>query len=113
MRNKTISWNIDGFFAHFDQYQLVCQDHNPIYFHIQETKFKFNYQINKLGKYKCYTKNFKSQNNVAQGGIMTLIDENYNSTQIQLRTELQAIAIKVFYPIEHTICNLYSFLTQN
>ena len=114
MRNKNIiTWNCDGFFAHFPEYQLICKDYEPIIFNLQETKFKFKYMPQKLGKYICYIKNFKSQNNVAQGGVMTLVNENFHSTEVPLRTNLQAIAVKVAFPICFVICNLYLLGSKN
>ena len=108
MRNKNIiSWNCDGFYSHLPEFQLVCKDYDPIIINLQETKFKYKYIPKKISKYKCYIKNFNSLNNVAQGGVMTLVNENYNSSEILLQTNLQAVAVKITFPICFVICNLY------
>ena len=71
-KNNIISWNCDGFYSHFNEFQLICQDFNPIFFGVQETKFKFDQKIGKLEKFNAFTKNFQTATNVAQGGVLIL-----------------------------------------
>ena len=106
-KNNIISWNCDGFFSHFNEFQIVCQDFNPIFFCVQETKFKFDYKPDRIGKFNCFSKNFQAANNVAQGGVLILINENYYATEFPLNSDFQAIAVKVFFPIEFVLCCLY------
>ena len=60
----------------------------------------------KYTNYKSYYKNLQTDT-IAHGGVYTLVRENITSCEVLLNTTLQAVAIRIFYPIEHVICNIY------
>lgn len=104
-RDNIISWNCDGFFSHHNEFKLLLQNYNPIVCCLQETKFNVN-QFPSFRNFKSYIKNYPTET-VSKGGVMTLVSENYSSEHISLDTDLEAVAVRLFYPIKFTICNLY------
>lgn len=103
--NKIIQWNCDGFYSHHEDFKLLLNEYEPYIICLQETKFKFNHKP-KLNNYKSYYRNVDSTT-VAKGGVITYIKDNFDSEEILLNTNLQIVAVKVFYPIEFIICNIY------
>lgn len=103
--NCIIQWNCDGLYSHYEQFKRLITENNPYIVCLQETKFKCDH-IPKIKNYKSYTKNLLS-NTVAHGGVAIFVNENFHSEEVILNTNLQAVAITIFYPIKFTICNLY------
>lgn len=103
--NKIIQWNCDGFCSHHEYFQLILNANNPYIVCIQETKFKYKHKP-KLNNYKSFYHNVDSET-VAKGGVVTFINNNFDCEEIFLNTKLQIVGVKVFYPIELIIYNLY------
>ena len=103
--NKIIQWYCDGFYSHHEDFQLLLKEYNPYIICIQETKFKYKHKP-KLSNFKSFYHNVNSST-VAKGGVITYINNNFDCEEIVLDTNLQIVAVKVFYPIEFIICNLY------
>lgn len=76
--------------------QIVC---------IQETKFGSNQTFQKK-HFNCFQENFKSIG-TAKGGVLIMIKENISCHRIKIKTKLQAVAVKVYFPEEISICNIY------
>ena len=55
--------------------------------------------------YNCVNKN--SGFNRARGGVLTAVKNNIQFINIQINTNIEAIAIKLNVPFELTICNIY------
>ena len=107
MNNTTtlLNWNIRGFFTNKYELQVLINEFKPLFITLQETKLNIEAHIN---NYKSYIKNKPfSQGINACGGVMTLVNSNLHSLNFQLNTNLQAIAVKLYYPFEFIICNLY------
>lgn len=104
-RKNIIQWNIDGFFSHLESFKLLVNKYLPYAICIQETKFNFNF-VPEFKNYKNYYKNFQSEL-YAKRGLLTLVDDNFFSEEVVLNTNLEALAVKIFTPLEFTLCNLY------
>lgn len=103
--NKIVQWNCDGFYSHHEDFKLIIQDYNPYIICIQETKFKHDH-IPILKNYKSFYKNVNSTT-VAKGGVVTFVNENFDCEEIAITSNIQAVAVKVYYPVEFIICNIY------
>ena len=103
--NKIIQWNCDGFYSHNEDFKLILNEYNPYIICIQETKFKYDHKPI-LNNYKPFYHNVYS-NTVAKGGVITFVNNNFDCEEILLNSNIQAVAVKVYYPIEFIICNIY------
>ena len=103
--NKIIQWNCDGFYSHHEDFKLLVNEYKPYIICIQETKFKFNHKPI-LNNYKSFYNNVNS-NTVAKGGVIIFVNENFDCEEITIASNIQAVAVKVYYPVEFIICNIY------
>lgn len=107
MNNTTtlLNWNIRGYFTNKYELQVLINELNPIFITLQETKLNIDAYLN---NYISYIKNKScSQDIMASGGVMTLINKNIHSSHFQLNTNLQALAVHVTYPFDFVLCNIY------
>ncbi len=100
-----ISWNCRGFFFHHEEYKILTQNYKPFVFCFQETKFNIN-QFLTFSDYDAYIKNYETTT-VAKGGVMTLVSKEFSSSLVHLSTNLEAVAVRLYFPIKFTICNIY------
>lgn len=107
----TLQWNCLGYQTHQHELNILVNTYSPSIINIQETKFNINFQP-KYKNYTSYFKNLNTQTN-AHGGVLTYVHETITSYEIPLITNLQAVAVKVFYQFEHINCNIYLPGTQN
>lgn len=100
-----IQWNCGGLYSKISSFKKLISEFNPIHVSIQETKFKVNYRPN-FKHFKTYYKNIDDGIN-AHGGVMTLVNEMLVSNEVQLNTNFQAIAVEIYFPFKHIVCNVY------
>lgn len=79
--------------------------HKPVVLCLQETHFKGD-KHHELKNYKVFGKNRRDQLQ-ASGGVATYVLSHYSCSEIPLNTELEAVAVKIQYDIDITICNVY------
>lgn len=103
--NYILNWNCLGYHTHLAELNILVNNFSPSIINIQETKFNYKYTPN-YNNYKSYYKSLQT-NTIAHGGVITLVRENLTSSEVHLNTTLQAVAIKIYHPIEHVICNIY------
>lgn len=102
---KIVQWNVNGFYKKFNEIKLLISQLNLYILCLQETHFVHSKQPS--------LKNFRIYHTIdnihlrASGGVAICVRENFHSDEISLNTNLQAVAVKVFHPLELTICNLY------
>lgn len=84
--------------------KILIQEYEPVAICLQETKCKLR-SVPKISGYKTYFKN-KRSNTVAHGGVAILVKEGFQADEVSLTTSLQAVAVKLFNPVEITICNI-------
>jgi exonuclease III len=100
-----LSWNCRGFFAHYEEFEILKQNYNPIAFCFQETKLKSKY-FPTFRNYDAYVCNCDSDT-VAKGGVMTLVLRDFSSNKIDIDTRLEAVAVRLYCPLKFTLCNVY------
>lgn len=100
-----IQWNINGFYSRLNFIQLLLSEVKPIALCLQETRLK----PEQKPKVKNYTGYFKSRTiqTIASGGVAIFVKDEYKSAELPLQTNLEAIAVTIWYPSSITICNVY------
>lgn len=106
-----IQWNCCGFSAHLNEIQMLTAKYNTIALCIQETKFPFDY-IPVLKNYKAFYHNVLS-NTIAHGGVATYISNSFSCKEINISSNFQIVAVKIYFPVELTIINIYLPNTTN
>ena len=99
-----IQWNCRGFRVNFNELSLLIQNHNPVALCLQETHLKDTDNSN-IKNYTMY--NHYAQADRASGGSSIAIHNNYIHSQIDLKTNLQAIAVRLTLAKTITICSIY------
>lgn len=99
-----IQWNLNGFFKRYVNLQVLIKEYLPTVICLQETHFKGDYcaKLNGYDKYYCNRQSIQ-----ASGGVATYIKNDFHSEQVNLNTQLEAIAVTCYFPYKITICNLY------
>lgn len=100
-----LQWNCNGLYAHIAELKLLLNELDPFLFCIQETRFKHDH-IPQLKGFNCVFHNHYNENN-ASGGVMICVKSGFRYIEIDLNSNLQAVAIEVYYPQRFTICNIY------
>lgn len=99
----TISWNINGIFTHLPELQIITAKYQPDYICLQETHLDLNKTLN----FKGHTIYRKDRDHNNYGGVAILVKQSNHSTEINIQTDLEAVAVRVLYPEPCTICSNY------
>lgn len=105
MSLNIIQWNINGFVKKLNNIQILNHKYNPLLLCLQETNLNDTYTPF-LKNYKLYHSN-RTNCGRASGGVAILARTDYPTSQIQLKSNLEAIAITIQLESNITICNLY------
>ena len=111
MSQYIINWNIDGYFSHINELNLLIDTYDPYIINFNETKFKFAF-VPSHNKYDFYFINKLAINNVASGGVATAVNKQFFSKRIYLNTHLQVVAVLIAFPIEFVLLNIYLPITD-
>ena len=106
---KLIQWNTDGIKPknQAGNFQQLTRELDPSAYICQELKLSYNEKFEIKG-FKSYIKTLQVQpNENAKGGVGIFIKNNIASYQIDLQTDLQAVAISMKSNIRITVCSLY------
>lgn len=105
-KNNIIQWNINGVNSHIGELRHLIQDLCPYVICLQETLLREN-QNHNINGYNIYRTDGISDRR-ARGGVATYVNSNFQSEEIILNnTDLEVVLIKLFFPIEFYICNIY------
>lgn len=107
MQNTIIQWNLDGYYAKLTELKLLQHIYQPKVICLQETQLSpRNAPI--LQNYTQYRHDY-TEGLRACGGVATFIHNEIYSKQINIQTQLQAIATQVHITNREiiTICNIY------
>lgn len=99
-----LQWNINGFYKHLPELNLILSELHPFVLCLQETHFKS--KPHQLKKFKCYSTN-RRQQSIASGGVATYVSDEIDSEQISLNSQLEVVAVKVHAKQEYTVLNIY------
>ena len=104
MDNTIIQWNCRGLKANFNEVRLLLSTYAPSVFCLQETFLKDS-NISLKG-YNLF--NFINENtDRASGGSSLAVNNKLPHSQIDLDTQLQAVAVQVSLHRTITICSVY------
>ena len=104
-QNNILQWNINGLRGKCTQLQCLLGKYNPNIIALQETKLPPNitYEIKK-NKFHNFHKNGAAHG----GGVALYISKNLPTKEVQLQTNLEAVAATVWYQhTKMTACSLY------
>ena len=100
-----VSWNCRGIRSRIDDVKNIISTYNPICLALQETFLKPTNQL-KIRGFHCFRKDCSRNSNVS-GGVCIFTSNRYPSTEHQLNTTLQAVAVRIHTTRLITICSLY------
>lgn len=85
-------------------------ENSPFVIALNETKLKVNDKL-EIKNYSCKVRKEilidRKKGEIAHGGVALAIHDSIDYVELKLNTQLQAVAAKIKYPFNHTICNLY------
>lgn len=107
IQEKFIQWNLKSIYAKKPELIQLIHLINPVAIALQETRLKPSQSI-KINNYKIYRKDFEGGEN-ASDGVAILTHEKYYSQEINLQTNIQAIAVRIkTHSLGYiTLCSLY------
>lgn len=105
MDSCILQWNLNGFYNNFNELKLLISDYNPFAICIQESHFEHSRKPT-LKNYSIYYK-LDQFHMRASGGVAICVKDGFYAKEIELNTDLQAVAVKMFYPLEFTLVSLY------
>ena len=100
-----IQWNIRGCIYHYCDLKILLSEYNPICMCLQETHFKPG-QSYSLKHYNIVRHDSPIQVRV-NGGVAIFIRQDATFKQVNLNTDLQAVAVRMSAPYNVTVCNIY------
>lgn len=106
-RSLLLQWNLNGFYAHYEELVQLVAESRPYIICVQETLFKREQAV----KFKGFT-SFRHDvsipmGNRVRGGVSILISDDCLAEQIPVSGDLQLVVVRVKYPVTATICCLY------
>ena len=99
-----VQWIIRGLRANFEELRLLCNQYNPQVVAVKECQLRKDKSIN-LTVFSGITKNSPGDN--ATGGVTLYNNKSDLFSEIELHTDLQAIAVRVSAKKTLTVCNVY------
>jgi len=101
-----LQWNCRGFWANFEELKHICHDLKPSVVCLQEIRLAASAKSNIKG-FSSYHVSSTSVDGIPIGGSSILIENSISHQRITLRTELQAVAVRVSLAHTITICSIY------
>ena len=105
MANKLIQWNCRGLKANFNELLLLLTGLCPSIKCLQETFLKPSDNLDIMG-YTLYN-HIHQAGDKASGGASIILNDSIPQRQIQLNTNLQAVAVKATVHKTIHVCSLY------
>jgi len=103
---KFLQWNMRGLQANREDLTLLLSSVKPTIVALQETNIGKNYNIN-FRNYSSYNCPGTENNGIHHGGSALIVDKTTPHNLIALRTNLQAIAVRVTAFKTITVCSVY------
>ena len=104
-KKSIIQWNCRGLKANYNEIVILTTLLSPTVFCLQETFLKNTDNIN-FKNYSLYN-HIATENQKASGGSSILVKSNVPHRQIDINSNLQAVAVNVTLSKSITICSLY------
>ena len=105
---KILQWNCRGLKVNFNELKLLCKEHNPLAFALQETHLKEsdNITFRSYDMYNTYSP--IDENDRAKGGSSIFVKQGIIHGYISLNTKLQAVAVRITAQNHNAMLHLYS-----
>ena len=103
---KLLQWNMRGLQANREDLTLLLSSVKPTIVALQETNIGKNHNIN-FRDYSFYNCPGTENNGIHHGGSALIVDKTTPHNLIALRTNLQAIAVRVTVFKTITVCSVY------
>lgn len=105
MGNCILQWNLNGFYNNFNELKILISDFNPFAICIQESHFDHS-RVPTLKNFSIFYK-LDQFHMRASGGVAICVKEGFHAKELELDTDLQAVAVQMCYPLEFTLVSLY------
>ena len=105
IKKSIIQWNCRGLKANYNEILILTTLLSPTVFCLQETFLKNTDNIN-FKNYSLYN-HIATENQKASGGSSIIVKSNVPHRQIDINSNLQAVAVNVTLSKSITICSLY------
>ena len=103
-KNKIIQWNCRGLKPNYNEILLLLTLMKPSVFCLQETFLKPEDNISFKG-YNLYN-NVYTDGHKPSGGSSILVHDSCPQREVELKTDLQAVAVSVSLDKEITVCSV-------
>lgn len=113
MSNKTVqyisdsqilSWNIQGLRTGRPELKILTSQRDLLVMCLQETMCSNEKQT--INGYKVYHRK-RNSGNRSSGGVITAVKSEVDSQNIDIQTDLEAVAVKVGSPVNMSVLNIY------
>ena len=105
MGQKITPWNCHGLKANINELLLLITQERPAIICLQETFLKPGYNIN-IKNYQLFNYVYDSGYR-ASGGVSVLIRNDIPHSKVNIKTNIQAVAIKATLHKAVNICSIY------
>lgn len=106
-RTFMLQWNMNGFYAHYEELRQLISEKSPNIICVQEILIREGQEL-KLRGYENFCKHVQiHEGDRVRGGVAVLMHEGCVGEMIDLDTDLQIVAVRLEYPIKVTVCSLY------
>ena len=105
-----VQWNCRGLRTNLLEITLLIQQLHPVAFCLQETHIKKSYKDNITLKNYCLYTTYVEDEERAAGGSSILINNNVIHSPVDLKTNLQAVAVRV--SMEQTITLRFIYIAE-
>ena len=104
--DKALQWNVRGVRARQQDLSLLIKEKDPSCLCLQELKLPNNTQYNVSNLYKSYFK-LPQDNVIPKGGALIAVKTTIPHHQVQLNTNLQAVAVSFNSGGLKSLCSIY------
>ena len=105
MKNTIIQWDCRWLRANYDELQLLLNDYDPVVVCLQEIYLKEPNHVT-FRNYNLFN-TFAVGDGLGTGRITIIINNKCPSSQIHLKTNLQAVAVRFTLRRTISICSIY------
>jgi len=106
MEMKSIlQWNLQSYRSKFSELKVILNEVHPICVCLQETMIR-NREVFPPSQYNIFTSDITRQDNHERGAAI-LVNKSVKHDDLQLRTTLQAKAVRIHLKKSYTICSIY------
>ena len=106
MKQSIINWNCRGFRKNIDEIKMILRDHDPIALCCQET-YTIQDKTIEFRKFRSYHVHSQAIDGRASGGVTVMIKKEIPHRQINLNSNLQAVAVTLSLHKTITLCSIY------